>query len=158
MVAVVSGIVATLDRVIGASSLDGTLAGASSSLSGVAREEALELERAVRTLHMFANLGDAAGQVKACDALIKLSRGRRDLQQSLVDQGVLASLVVVLQARATSPTAASHNNNTTPSSSSSSFSASPSATPRLNLYLSLPPPRPLPFHLSFLSSAGALSS
>ena len=74
--------------------------------------DAIESEIEMRIRHVAGDLEAAQSSlsevaeapVAECDALIKLSRGRRDLQQSLVDQGVLASLVVVLQARATSPT------------------------------------------------------
>lgn len=63
------------------------------------------LERLCRALNLYVNLGDAEGQVQACDALCEMLRnGAGGLAgRAVLDQGTLPSLVVVLQGARTEP-------------------------------------------------------
>eukprot|EP00966_Prymnesium_polylepis_P234637 5427461-Prymnesium_polylepis.1 len=75
------------------------------ALTGDGGEILLKLERNARRLHMFTNLGDFEGLVQACDALTEMCRSTRqasefgpaiNIDQAVLDQGVLTSLTVVL--------------------------------------------------------------
>ena len=67
-------------------------------VKGHAGHLALEMEKALRLLHMFVRFGDAQGQVGACETLMDVLRGSEDLRAAVLNGGALPSLVVMLQA------------------------------------------------------------
>ena len=63
-----------------------------------APEAAQALEKGVRMLNLFTNMGDLAGQVEACDALCETCRaGSGAPGRAIVDHGALVALKAILQ-------------------------------------------------------------
>lgn len=80
------------------------------SLSAGAPAELKALERWCRSLNIYVNLGDAEGQVQACDALQEMCSSKSAgglggplLARACLDQGTLPSLVVVLHGARAEP-------------------------------------------------------
>ena len=105
---------AVFDAVTGSSSFgddeDPILQQYAFALSGSAPTELKALERWCRALNLYVNLGDAEGQVHACDALHEMCKAGADsgrtgtlLARACLDQGTLPSIVVVLHANREEP-------------------------------------------------------
>ena len=77
------------------------------SLSGTAPQELKALERLCRSLNLYVNLNDTEGQVQACDALVEMchttANGGLFLSRTVLDQGTLPSLVVILHGAKSEP-------------------------------------------------------
>jgi hypothetical protein len=103
-----SNLLHVADRAMGGAMYSSPLDQYQATLTG-GTDIQVTLERNVRLLHMFANLGDGEGQVQACDTLTELCRSTRRsaaklvLDQALIDQGALTSLLVLLRTERVEP-------------------------------------------------------
>ena len=78
------------------------------SLSGNASQELKATERWCRSLNLYVNMGDAEGQVQACDALQLMcssseTLGGQLLARAVLDQGTMPSLVMILHGARAEP-------------------------------------------------------